>query len=164
MSEPSQIAPDFEAQHALEVARSHQNLPTAALAGFATASILAAAWAGITAATEYQIGFMAIAVGFLVGHAVRVAGHGVDVSFRVLGSLLALLGCAAGNLLAGCIFFARAQEVGVERVFEVLDADLAWNLMRAMSSPMDLVFYAIAVWEAWRLSVIGAIPDRAAAR
>jgi hypothetical protein len=126
----------------------------AALAGAAASAVSAAVWAGITALTEYQVGFMAIGVGVLVGFAVRFAGRGIDPAFRALGAFLALVGCAAGNLLAACVFFAAAHEVGVERVFEVLDLDLATHLMRAMFSPMDLLFYAIAVYEAWRLSVL----------
>jgi hypothetical protein len=126
----------------------------AALAGAAASAVSAAVWAGITALTEYQIGFMAIGVGVLVGFAVRFAGRGIDAAFRALAAFLALVGCAAGNLLAACVFFAAAHEVGVERVLEVLDFDLAAHLMRAMFSPMDLLFYAIAVYEAWRLSVL----------
>jgi hypothetical protein len=146
-------APDPHADFALEAARARQSFPMALLAGVAASAVAAAIWAGITAATEYQIGFMAIGVGIAVGLAVRLAGRGVDASFRVLGAILALLGCAAGNLLAACIFFATAHEVGLARALEVLDLELATNLMRAMFSPMDLLFYAIAVWEAWRLSI-----------
>ena len=154
MSDSPTGAPDPVAQHALEMARSGQNLPLAAAVGLATTAVSAAAWAGITATTGYQIGFMAIGVGLLVGLAVRATGRGVDASFRVLAASLAFLGCAVGNLLTGCVFFAQAHEVGLGRVFEVLDLALAWHLMRALFSPIDLLFYAIAIWEAWRLSVI----------
>lgn len=163
MSADSPTVPDPEAQHALALARSQQNLPLAAVAGLAVAAASAAVWAAVTAATGYQIGLMAIAAGFLVGITVRATGRGIDVSFRIVASLLSLLACAAGNLLTGCILFAQAHEVGVERVLEVMDADLAWFLMEAMFSPMDLLFYGIAVWEAWRLSVIHPVPARSAA-
>jgi hypothetical protein len=146
-------APDPQAQYALELARSAQNLPQALLAGAAAASASAVLWGVITALTGYQIGFMAVGVGVAVGFAVRAAGHGVDTSFRVLASILAVIGCAAGNLLAGCAFFAAANEVGVERVLQALDLDMAANLMQAMFSPMDVLFYGLAILEAWRRSV-----------
>lgn len=145
---------DPHADFAREAARARQNLPMAVIAGLAASLVSAAVWAGITAATEYQIGFMAIAVGIAVGFAVRIAGNGVDASFRLLAGVLALAGCAIGNLLAACVFFASAHEVGVERVLEVLDAALVTHLMQAMFSPMDLLFYGIAVWEAWRLAIV----------
>ncbi len=57
-----------------ERARSQQNLIGGILAGMVAASVGAILWAVITVATGFQIGFMAIAVGFLVGLASRTAG------------------------------------------------------------------------------------------
>ena len=153
MTAPTQTTPDPQARFAVEMSRARQNLPMAAIAGFATMAACAVAWAAITATTGYQIGFMAIGVGLAVGLVVRMVGRGVDTSFRILAAILALAGCAIGNLLTACVFFAAANEVGVERVLEVLDYTLAYELMRSMFSAMDVLFYAIAVWEAWRLAV-----------
>jgi hypothetical protein len=154
MSTPPTPTSDPTADHAFQLARAEQNLPLALLAGSVAATLSAAAWAGITAATGYQIGFMAIGVGVAVGLAVRAAGRGLDVSYRVIASLLALAGCAGGNLLVACVYFAQAHQVGISRVFEVLDLELSLFLMQATFTPMDLLFYAIAIWEAWRLSVV----------
>jgi hypothetical protein len=152
MMTPSQPQPEMGADLAREMARVEQNFVLAALAGLVTSAVTAVAWAAITAATGYQIGFMAIGVGVAVGLVVKRVGHGLDVSFRILASLLALAGCAGGNLLVACVFFAGANEVGVGRVLELLDWKLAQELMRATFSPMDVLFYALAVWEAWRLA------------
>jgi hypothetical protein len=153
MTAPTGSPPDPQARFALEIARSRQNLGLAALAGAATAAAAAAAWAAITAAAGVQSGLMAIGVGIAVGLVVRATGHGVDVPFRVLGATLALSGCVAGNLLAGCVFLAGAHQVGVVRVLEVLDWTLAVQLMQAMFSPIDVAFYGFAAWEGWRLAV-----------
>lgn len=155
MSTPTS-APDPIAQHELTLARDRQNLVLAIAAGAVTAALSAIAWAAITATTGFQIGFMAIGVGIAVGYAVRVAGRGLDTGFRAVAAALALLGCACGNLLVACVYYAEGNEIGVLRVLEVLDLDLALFLMQAMFSPIDLLFYAIAVWEAWRLSVVDA--------
>ncbi len=96
-----------EIQFALQALRSDQNLVVGALAGLAAALVGAAIWAVVTALTQYQIGFMAIGVGFLVGFAVRAAGRGVDPVFGVVGAALALLGCVLGNLLMVLYFLAN---------------------------------------------------------
>ena len=69
----------------------------AVLAGLIAAGLGAYLWAVITIATGYQIGFMAIGVGVLVGSAVRGFGKGIEPVFGVIGTTLALLGCAAGS-------------------------------------------------------------------
>ena len=58
---------------------SEQNLLLGAAAGMIAALAGAAVWAGVTVVTGYQIGFMAIGVGFLVGYAIRAVGRGVDL-------------------------------------------------------------------------------------
>jgi len=130
--------------------RPEPNLAAALAAGTATALAMAVVWAGITAVTNYQIGFMAIGVGIAVGFAVRTAGGGSATPFRLAAALLALAGCLGGNLLVACVVYARAHEVGIERVLEVLDLQLSEFLLVQTFTPMDLLFYGLAVWEAWR--------------
>jgi len=135
----------------LQLQGTEPNLIAGAAAGGLTAVVSAVLWAGITAVTEYQIGFMAIGVGLAVGFVVRSAGGGTTVPFRLVATVLALLGCVLGNLLVGCVFYAQAEEVGILRVLEVLDIELARDLLQATFQPIDLLFYGLAVWEAWRL-------------
>lgn len=132
--------------------QSEQNLPLGAIAGAAAALVGAAAWAGITVATGYQIGFMAIGVGFLVGFAVRIAGRGVSTPFGVIGAVLALAGCALGNLLAVTAIVAAANDVSLLEALPQLDFPLVRELMVATFGYMDLLFYGIAVYEGYRLS------------
>jgi hypothetical protein len=137
---------------AAERLRGEQSLFGGAVAGAAAALGGAAVWAAVTAATGYQIGWMAVGVGFLVGFAVRLAGKGIDKSFGVLGAVLALVGCVAGNLLTGCWYLA--QEVGADLVDVLADLtpSLASQIVRATFSPIDLLFYGFAVYEGYRLS------------
>jgi hypothetical protein len=138
--------------------RLQQNLPLGILGGALAAAVSAAIWAAITAATGFQIGWMAVGVGILVGLGVRVLGKGVDNSFRVAGAALALLGCAAGNLCAGCFVVAGAltEASGVPVSFlDVLTTPSIWaEIMQATFHPMDLLFYGIAVYEGWRFSAL----------
>ena len=152
-----------EMQRGVERLREEQNLLTGAAAGAVAAVIGAVLWAVITNATGYQIGFMAIGVGFLVGYAVRIAGKGIDQTFGFVGAALALLGCVAGNVLAIIAVIASEEGVAYGDVWSQYDLIAA---MSAWFSPIDLLFYGIAVYEGYKLSFRQVTQDevRAAAR
>jgi hypothetical protein len=124
-----------------------------ALGGSVAAAIGAVAWAAVTVATGYQIGWMAVAIGVLVGLAVRTLGKGIDPIFGVVGAGLALLGCALGNLLTIAAMIASENAVPILTVVGGLDAELVTELMVATFAPMDLVFYGIAIYEGYKLSL-----------
>jgi hypothetical protein len=94
-------------QRFLEQARSEQNLPLAILAGGASAFGAAFLWALVKVLTEYQIGWMAIGVGIVVGVAVRTVGRGIDRRFGVVGAGFSLVGCLVGNLFTIAAVAAR---------------------------------------------------------
>lgn len=131
-----------------------QNLPLGLLAGCVAAAIGAALWAGITVLTGYQIGWMAVGVGALVGVAVRAAGKGSTKTFGILGAGLALVGCLVGNLLTGAVVLARHWDISLAAVFTQLTPDTTARLMTAMFSPMDLLFYALAIWQGYKFSIV----------
>lgn len=148
-------SPTFDAaqvQYALGQVRSEQNLTMGILAGAVAALVGAGAWALITIITNFQIGWMAVGVGFLVGFAVQKFGKGVDKAFGIAGAVLALLGCVLGNLLTACGLVAAAQQVSFTSVLAQLTPSTIAALMGATFSPMDLLFYGIAVYEGYKLS------------
>jgi hypothetical protein len=133
--------------------KAKQNLPLALLAGVLTMAVAAALWAAVTVTVNYQIGYMALAAGFLVGGAVRVSGRGVSRSFGWLGAVLAVGGCLLGNLLTNCVFIARETDLPLKAVLEHLgeNATAGLGLMVAFH-PLDLVFYGIAIYAGYRFS------------
>ena len=139
-------------QAAMQRLRSEQNLILAILAGGAAALLGAVIWAAITMVISYQIGWMAVGVGFLVGYAVRTFGKGIDRSYGVIGAGWSLAGCAAGNLLAVVGLVSQHQNVPLIDVLEKLDPEVIASLMQATFNPMDLLFYGIAVYEGYRFS------------
>ena len=141
-----------QAEVLLEELRAEQNMPGAVLAGLIAAGLGAYLWSVITIATGYQIGFMAIGVGVLVGGAVRGFGKGIEPVFGVIGATLALLGCAAGNLLTVSTQLAQAEGMAVMDVLSLLDIALAWELLTTTSDPLDFLFYGIAIYEGYKLS------------
>jgi len=112
----------------------------------------AAAWAGITVATQYQIGFMAIGVGILVGKLVLKLGNGQSATYGVIGALFAMLGCLAGNVLTACWFISEEVKMPFMSVLSGLDVPTITELITASFDGMSLLFYAIAVWEGYKLS------------
>jgi hypothetical protein len=134
---------------------SQNNVPLAILAGLAAAVVSAGIWAAVTVATKFQIGWMAVGVGFLVGYAVRWGGKGTTPVFGVIGAALALLGCLLGNLLSTCGFAANEYELSFWTVLwrVVANPSVIGELFKATFQPMDLLFYGIAVYEGFRFSV-----------
>lgn len=128
--------------------KSKQNLILAIVGGSVAAIVAAAIWATVTVVTEYQIGWMAVGVGFAVGFAVRALGKGVTPIYGIIGGLLALFACLLGNLLSTCGFIAQEFDISF---FEALgnclsNPGLAVDLMKETFHPMDLLFYGIAVY------------------
>ena len=122
------------------------------LAGLAAAIIGAIAWAIVTVSTNYQIGFMAVAVGALVGFARRIGNGGK--AFGILGAFLALFGCVLGNYFSIIAFASAERHIGFFTMLNEADptkvADLMWDDFLSAS----VLFYAIAVYEGYRFSIV----------
>lgn len=129
---------------------TEQNLLVGALAGGIAAMIGAVAWAMITVATSYQIGWMAVGVGFLVGYAVRMLGKGIVPLYGVVAAALALVGCLAGNVLTTCILYSREQSLPLSEVLLKLDPAVVSELLLATWQPIDLLFYGLAIYMAYQ--------------
>lgn len=136
----------------LEKIKAEQNLPLGLIAGFVTAIIGAVIWASITVATEYQIAYMAIGLGFIVGFAVRLAGKGIDKIFGISAAILAIFGCLLGNLLSIIGFAAKAEGLGYFEALSLIDFSLIPTIMIESFNPMDILFYGIAIYAGYKYS------------
>jgi hypothetical protein len=130
------------------------NIVMGLLGGIVASVVGAGIWAGVTVSTEYQIGFMAVGVGLLVGLTVRGLGHGTSPAFGIIGALCALFGCLLGNILSMCGFAAIHESVPFFEITKtvLMDPSLAVELLKATFEPMDLLFYGIAVYEGFKFS------------
>lgn len=137
---------------AKELLRTQQDSVYAIIGGIAAAILGGLIWATITVATQYQIGYMAIGVGLLVGFAVRYFGSGIDQHFGFIGAFFALAGCALGNLLSQVGFIAEAESLGYFETLTLLDLSLILNIYKESFSPMDLFFYGIAAYEGYKFA------------
>lgn len=136
-------------RHQLE---SEQHLVNACLAGSVAAFVAALVWAGIGLATGYEVRFMAIAVGFLVGFSVRLAGKGISATFGAVGVAMTIFGCGLGNLLTVAVLISGEQGLTVLMVLSELDYELALELIMAFYQPIDSLYYAVALYQGYNLA------------
>ena len=134
--------------------RARQNFSAALAGGLAAATVGAAVWALITVATSFQIGWMAVGVGFLVGGVARTLGRGVDKSFGYLGAVLSVFGCLLGNFLSLCAIVAGQEGLSLMAVLTHVGSNPAMlpAAMIATFHPTDLLFYGLAIYEGYRFS------------
>lgn len=141
-----------EGRQAMGKVKKEENFLSGIIGGIVAAIIGAILWGLISAWTEFQIGWMAVGVGALVGFAVRFFGKGVSVKFGIIGAILALLGCLAGNVLAVCIYTSKEYNMPIFEVISVLDFETIGDILGETFSWIDILFYAIALYEGFRFS------------
>ena len=140
------VITDHQAQMAFEGFQSEQNLTMGTLAGLIASLAGAGVWAAATILTGYQIGFMAIGIGILVGFAVRQLGKGIDQSFGFVGGAMSLVGCALGNVLYITYYVADNQGMSYMDILTQLNFGIMREMLFATFEPMDVLFYALAVY------------------
>lgn len=133
--------------------KAEQSMPLALVGGVIAALVGAAIWAVVTDATGFQIGWMAVGVGFLVGFAVQYLGKGIERPYQYVGAICALLGCVLGNYFAIAGTVAQDMHLDFFTLISRIPIDKAFDAMRAAFQPMDALFYAIAVYEGYRFSL-----------
>jgi hypothetical protein len=132
--------------------KAQQNFGLAIPAGVAAAIVGAAVWAGVTFATETKIGLIAVAVGALVGYAIRAAGKGLEAKFGLLGAICAAFGWGLGTVLSDVAFLAHHVNRPFLDVLVQLDPGKVLALASQLADPMDLLFLGIAVYEGYKFS------------
>lgn len=130
--------------------RVHQNLGFAAFGGSISALFAAILWAIISVSTQYQISWMAIGIGFLVGYSVRFFGAGIDKKFGLLGGVLAVISCILGNLFCEVGFYAHEQDLPYAEVLGYLTPSLSFSVLYESFQPIDLLFYGFAAYAGYK--------------
>lgn len=128
-----------------------ENMPKAVLLGTLACFVGAVAWALISVSTGYQIGYMAIGVGILVGIAMR-QGKGIRPIFGIIGAALALASCILGDFFSIMGSVAKEYELSFMGVLSEVDYGEVISLMVKNMASMTIVFYGIAVYEGYKLS------------
>jgi len=138
------------------LASRDDNLPLALVGGLVAAAVGAALWAIITVATGWQIGWMAVGVGLLVGFTIRKLGNGRTLVFGILGAGFALAGCLAGNVMSEVGYFAHESAAQFFAALSTLTPEDTVTILVHGFHPIDLLFYGFAVYEGFRISIVPA--------
>lgn len=129
-----------------------QNLPLGVLGGLVGGLLGAVLWAAISYFTNYQIGWIAVAVGFLVGFGVSRLGHGVDLKFAIAGAAIAFISVVVGNFLVAIGLLAKYWDVSYFEALQVFNYAMTLQLLIETFSPIDILFYALAIVAGFRFS------------
>jgi hypothetical protein len=105
-------------------------------------------WGAIAYFTGYQIGWLAIGVGFLVGIGIRYLGKGRLAIFGISGAVLALIGCVLGNLIAYSGLIAREEGMSFLYVFFLVltTPEALVEIFTGFFDFRDILFYALAAY------------------
>jgi hypothetical protein len=145
------------AQVQAELAAEQQTgarMPLALAGGAAGALVGAVIWAVIVVVTNYEIGYVAVLVGYLAGRGVKLgAGQGRGQPLQI-----AAAGMAVGGLVIAKYFiFAhlvisdpRGAELGLGYFSPRLSTVFVENIGSSLS-PFDLLWIAFALMTAWRI-------------
>lgn len=126
-------------------------------AGLVAAIACGVIWGLIVKWSEYEVGFVAWGIGFVVGMAVLFATRGArGIPYQAVAIVFALLGILLGKYLA---FVWVLQEVAEEETGGLIDVplfsgdtvDLFWSSRSEVFSWIDLLWAALAVITAWRV-------------
>jgi len=129
-----------------------ENLVLGVLAGGLAAVIGAVIWMGITVATGWHVGYVALGVGALVGLAIRTAGNGTGFIFGAAGAVLTLLGCLGGEILATIQLATTPQRDFVSVLSSVNLVEMVKNIA-TQTDPIMYLIYAIGIFEGYKLSI-----------
>lgn len=131
------------------------------LAAIVAALVGAVVWAVITVVSNYKIGLVAVAIGFLVGLAIERFGGG-DRRLPMAGAVIALVGCVLGYVFADAHIIAKAREVSIfNELFQ--HPHEVWTYYTHGFAAFDGIFYAIAAYEGFRFGQRGVQRAQAAA-
>jgi hypothetical protein len=127
---------------------------TATLAGLVAAIVGAVVWGLIVRWTDYEVGFVAWGIGFIVGTAVVLGAQGArGVPLQIIAVLLAAVGVVLGKYLA--FVWIGQDELGKAGlklpVFSKDTVDLFWDAKSDVWSGWDLLWAGLAVVTAFRI-------------
>jgi hypothetical protein len=122
-------------------------------AGAVAALVGAILWMVFVQVTGYEVGIVAVGIGFLVGQAMA-ATAGTSTRLPPIGAVLALFGCVLGQILTDAHFFGEAIGFGTWQALQEMTSDLNLGLdvFKAGFSAIDLLFWLIAGYEGYKLT------------
>jgi hypothetical protein len=138
------------------------NYPRAAAGALLGGAAGALAWWGFTVLTHIAFGLFAVAIGYLAGRgAVMFSGGKRSRGLQAVSIAAAVVSYAVATYLVNMTFINQALASQGEAFRLGFPPQSLGLFVRAVSADfgvMDVVFLAIAVWEAWRIPRPLALP------
>ncbi len=145
------------AQVQAELAAEQQTgarFPLALAGGAAGALVGAVIWAVIVVATDYEIGYVAVLVGYLAGRGVKLgAGKGRGQTLQIAAAGMAVLGLVIAKYFILAHFVIndpKGAELGLGYFSPVLFTVFLRNIGSSLSA-FDVLWIAFALMTAWRI-------------
>ena len=122
------------------------------LVGAGVAVVGAILWALVVYLTKYEIGLIAVAIGYAVGYVVHRVGGVASQTTAIVAAVLAAGGIVLGFVLTTVAGVAQVAGVGFFDAVNLISDHNAWGTALSDSvSGMDWLFLAIGAFSAWRL-------------
>lgn len=146
-----------EIDTALQQETENPNYFGAIILGLIAGAIGALVWYFIEILTGYQIGYVALGLGYLVAWAVILgSGKKRGISLQIISSVIALLAVLSASYLSFMHFFndylqeELATAAGGQSIPYIWLSPLNKDLLQALISPMGLVIWGLALYIAFR--------------
>lgn len=143
---------------------NYANATVGALLGGAVGAL---AWWGFTVLTHWSVGLIAIAIGWLAGFgAVKFAGEKRSAALQWIAVGAAALSYLVASYLVNMTFANKTlaeRGEGFRVPFPPTSPEMFFNVVALGFGMMDVVFLAIALWEAWKQPKPLALPPESAA-
>jgi hypothetical protein len=147
--------------------KSPRHLPFAPLGGLIGALLGGALWAKYIQWTGLTAGWIALAIGIFTGIGVLLVGRSRQISISLVAALFAVVGILLGKYLD--VQWNAPQTVtvaiiekhdapsdeseGIGKMVETRESGLSvWRLMRQRMEWIDLLFYVVSAYIAFRVS------------
>lgn len=141
-------------ERAIAAETESPNLAGALIAGLLAAAVASLIWYGVVVITEYQLGLVAILLGWLVGRAVMFgAGRKRGIPLQLMSVTISLLAMVASEYFIVRHFIVEALKAEGETEFRLLIplGDMIAVVIEGIRlEPLTLMFWAFALWVAFR--------------
>ena len=142
-----------KAEAAFEEESREPKVPLALLLGLVAAVVGCVLWYAVVVITNYELGIVAIAIGWLVGSAVSIgAGRKRGLILQIMAVLITLVALLFSEYLIVRHFVVRnLAEEGYTGIPLIMEPAVMWELIveGIKASPTSLLFWAIALWQAF---------------
>lgn len=146
---------EYELDRAIQTETEDINFIGAAVFGLVAAFVSSLVWYGAVILSHRLWGLIAIAIGWLVAHAVMLgAGRKRGPRLQGLSVVITILAMAFSEyLIARYLFVQHLQSQGYPNIPYILPLKVIWKLIVAgiNADPWIILFWAIAVLEAFVL-------------